>query len=124
MSLRLRIVAAIALVLALGSGLGLALAGWQARQWLKGELESAQESAELVVAREFSNLPRASRPDRELDALIATFDGDRHLKARLIGADGREISASWPATSKPPPAWFGALLREDVAPLRLAVPGD
>src|SRR5579859_2247852 len=99
MSLRLRIVAAIVLVLALGSGLGLALAGWQARQWLRGELESAQDSAELAVARDFSSLPKAAQPDHELDALIATFDGDRHLKARLLAADGRELAASWPATS-------------------------
>jgi two-component system sensor histidine kinase UhpB len=122
MSLRLRIVAAIVLVLALGSGLGLALAGWHARQWLREELTSAQASGRLEAARTFADLPHAQQPGPELAALIADFDGNRHLQARLLRADGAVIVASQPAPADAPPDWFSSLLRQDIAPMRLAAP--
>jgi two-component system sensor histidine kinase UhpB len=122
MSLRFRIVAAIVLVLALGSGLGLALAGWQARQWLRGELVSAQVSGELTVTRAYADLGRSDAPDRDLRGLIATFDDNRHMQARLIAPDGRVLAASRLEPATPPPAWFAALLRQRVAPVRLVSP--
>jgi two-component system sensor histidine kinase UhpB len=122
MSLRLRIVAAIVLVLASGSGFGLALAGWHARQWLREELTSAQLSGRLAVTRAFIDLPRQGDPAHELAGLIATFDGNRHLQARLLGPDGRTLAVSHPAPVAEPPAWFTGALRQEIAPLRLAVP--
>jgi two-component system sensor histidine kinase UhpB len=123
MSLRFRIVAAIVLVLVSGSALGLALAGWQARQWLRGELVSAQASGELAVHRAYGDLQRSDSPEPDLGALIATFDGDRHLQARLIGADGRLIEASRLEPVTAPPAWFAALLHPRVASASLVAPG-
>jgi len=123
MSLRFRIVAAIVLVLVSGSALGLALAGWQARQWLRGELVSAQASGELAVRRAYADLPRSASPEPDLSALIATFDNDRHLQARLVGADGRLIRASRLAPVTAPPAWFAAMLHPRVAPASLVSPG-
>jgi two-component system, NarL family, sensor histidine kinase UhpB len=122
MSLRFRIVAAILLVLVLGSGLGLALAGLHARQWLYGELTSAQVSGELAVARAYADLRRSDAPDRDLRELIATFDGNRHLQAVLIGADGRVLAASRSEPAANPPAWFAALLRDTIRPIRLPAP--
>ncbi|HLI67739.1 MAG TPA: histidine kinase [Caulobacteraceae bacterium] len=122
MSLRFRIVAAIVAVLALGSALGLALAGLQAREWLRGELISAQTSGELTVSRAYADLRRSDAPDRDLRALIASFDGDRHLQALLVSPDGRVLAASRLEPAAPPPAWFGALLRQPIAPVRLASP--
>ncbi len=122
MSLRTRIVAAIVLVLALGAGLGLALAGWQARQWLRGELVSAELSGELSVSRAYVDLKRSDAPERDLRALVATFDGNRHLQALLIAGDGGLLSASRPEPATAPPAWFGALLHQHIAPVRLPSP--
>jgi two-component system sensor histidine kinase UhpB len=122
MSLRARIVAAIVLVLILGSGLGLALAGWHARQWLRAELTSAQMSGALAVTQGYADLPRAAEPGAELRQLIATFDGNRHLQATLVGPDGRTLAASTPAPAEAPPAWFASLLREDIVPVRLPSP--
>jgi len=122
MSLRFRVVAAIVLVLVTGSALGLALAGWQARQWLRGELVSAQESGKLAVTRAYADLARSDAPEPDLRALIATFDGNRHLQARLIGPDGRLVVASRLEPVAAPPAWFAALLHPPVAPARLASP--
>ena len=122
MSLRFRIVAAIALVLVLGSCLGLALAGWHARQWLREELVSAQESGALEVSRAYADLKHSDQPAQDLKDLIATFDGNRHLQAVLIGPDGRVIAASTPTPATPPPGWFAALLREAITPERLIAP--
>jgi two-component system sensor histidine kinase UhpB len=122
MSLRARILAAIVLVLASGSGFGLALAGWHARQWLHEELTSAQLSGRLTVRRVFADLRRDQAPNSELASLVATFDGDRHMQAMLLGADGRVIAASTPHFSTEPPAWFTAWLRQSVPPMRLAAP--
>jgi two-component system, NarL family, sensor histidine kinase UhpB len=123
MSLRLRILVAIVLVLASGSGLGLALAGWQARQWLHEELWSAQLSAHLQVARAFADLPPTGAPPRRLAGLVATFDGNRHLQAVLLGPDGQMLAASQPTPASPPPDWFSDLLRQHIATARLAAPG-
>ena len=100
MSLRLRILIAIGLVLALGSGFGLALAGWHARQWLREELVSAQDSGRLEVTRAFAGLTSA-QPRGDLTALIADFDGNRHLQARLLDVGGRVVAASHPAPASP-----------------------
>jgi two-component system sensor histidine kinase UhpB len=122
MSLRFRIVAAIFAALVLGSGLGLALAGWHARLWLRGELTSAQAGGELAVRRAYADLGQSQTPARDLRGLIATFDGDRHLKALLIGPGGEVIAASRPEAAPAPPDWFAALLRQRIEPVRMAAP--
>jgi two-component system, NarL family, sensor histidine kinase UhpB len=123
MSLRLRIVAAILLVLVFGSGCGLALAGAQARHWLREELTSAQDSGRLETARAVAEMPLTDQPDRQLVPLIADFDGNRHLQAWLVTAQGEVLATSQPAPADPPPDWFYYLLHQDVAPAKLAVPG-
>ena len=122
MSLRLRIVAAVVLVLVFGSGFGLALAGQHARHWLRDEMTSAQESGRLETVRAVAEMPLTAQPDRELVPLIADFDGNRHLQAWLVTAQGEVLATSNPAPAEPPPDWFYYLLRQDVPPVRLAVP--
>jgi len=122
MSLRYRVVIAVVLVLVLGAGAGLALAGWQARHWLRGELTSAQASGQLAVTRAYSDLGRSDAPTQDLKALVATFDGNRHIQAVLTAPDGRLLAASDPEPATLPPRWFAALLRERIAPVRLIGP--
>jgi two-component system sensor histidine kinase UhpB len=123
MSLRFRILLAFVLVVALGSGAGLTLAGWEARQWLRDQLWSAQLSGHLQVARAFAQPPSGERPPPSLAGLVATFNGDRHLQAVLLDEAGRVIAASQPAPARPAPAWFSDPMRPDIPPTRLAVPG-
>lgn len=123
MSLRMRILVAVVAVLAFGSWAGLALAGWHARQWLREELTSAQQSGRLEASRAFAELPRSEAPTRDLEALVASFDGNRHIQALLVRSDGATLAASTPAPAAAPPGWFASLLREEVAPVHLAAPG-
>ena len=124
MSLRLRILLAFVLVLVSGSGVGLALAGWEARQWLHEELWTAQLSAHLQVARAFSELQHDGEPPRTVGGLVATFSGNRHLQAVLVDPGGKVIAASQPAPAGPAaPGWFADLMRPDIQPTRLAIPG-
>jgi two-component system sensor histidine kinase UhpB len=122
MSLRLRIVAAVVLVLVFGSGFGLALAGQHARHWLRDEMTSAEDSGRLETMRAVAEMPLTDHPDRQLAPLIADFDGNRHLQAWLITPQGEVLATSRPAPADPPPDWFYYLLRQDVPPVKLAVP--
>ncbi len=123
MSLRLRILTAIVLVLALGAGIGVALAGWQARGWLRDELWTAQFSAHLELARDLADLPPEAQTPKKLAGLVATFNGNRHLRAVLVTPEGRVLAASEVAPAPPPPSWFPPLLREDIEPARLLTSG-
>jgi two-component system, NarL family, sensor histidine kinase UhpB len=67
-------------------------------------------------------MPLSDNPDRQLVPLIADFDGNRHLQAWLVTAQGEVLATSRPAPAEPPPDWFYYLLRQDVPPVRLAVP--
>jgi two-component system sensor histidine kinase UhpB len=85
-------------------------------------MTSAQESGRLETVRAVAEMPLSSNPDRQLAPLIADFDGNRHLQAWLITAQGEVMATSRPAPADPPPDWFYYLLRQDVPPVRIAVP--
>lgn len=122
MSLRLRVVMAIAFVLVLSSALGAALAGWQADQALKEELQAALAGGRQTVQSAFEDLPRSDHPARDLRQLIATFDGNRHVGASLYAIDGRLLLNSHPIPVKPSPPWFAAFFHPPVAMVRLEPP--
>jgi two-component system sensor histidine kinase UhpB len=120
MSLRLRVLAAIAMVVVLGAAGGAVFAGWVARQALRDELSAAMTSGRQAVERAL-----AANPGRtELTALIAAFDGDRHLVARLVDEHGAAVSVSRPpASSHPAPDWFVALLDPRLNAVGFGAPG-
>jgi two-component system sensor histidine kinase UhpB len=85
-------------------------------------MTSAEESGRLETVRAVAEMPLTDHPDRQLAPLIADFDGNRHLQAWLITAQGEVLATSQPAPAEPPPDWFYYLLRQDVPPVKLAVP--
>ena len=103
MSLRYRVVIAVVLVLLIGAGAGLALAGWQARHWLRGELTSAEASGRLAVVHTYASLDRSRAPGRDLTTLVATFDGNRHIRAVLADSAGKVLAQSAPEPATAPP---------------------
>ena len=81
--------------------------------------------ARQTVASAFEDLGRSDHPARDLRQLVATFDGNRHVRAVLIDAQGRAAAAS--SVTRPAlagaGAWFARLLGPTPSPARLAVPG-
>ncbi len=123
MSLRARVVSLIAAVLLIAMTLGVGVAGYQARHALAAELDAGLGGARQTVRGAFEDLPNSDHPARDLRQLVATFDGNRHVRASLIGADGQTALASRTLPpDRPAPPWFGRLLGSTPAPLRIAVP--
>lgn len=124
MSLRARVVALIGGVLLLSMLLGALVAGVETRVTLKAELAAGMDGAQQTVASALQDLPKSDHSTRDLRQLIATFDGNRHVRAALAGPDGRPMLASRTETpDRPAPRWFRRLLGPDPAPVHIAVPG-
>ena len=123
MSLRFRLVSTITALLVLCLVVGLTLAGLTARQFLRSELSSGLESARLTVEKTLEDLPSSDHPERDLMALRAIFDGDRHVVASLLDQNGHVIAQSDPAkvASRPPTA-FVALFRTPLTPVLRKTP--
>jgi two-component system, NarL family, sensor histidine kinase UhpB len=106
MSLRIRLILLVTLALALSLALGGTLAWLNARRSVATEMDAA-----LAVARQTVESGIASAngsPDwrRDLDRLVASFAGNRHLRVSLAG-DG---VVARPSVESPPvgevPRWF------------------
>jgi two-component system sensor histidine kinase UhpB len=111
MSLRARVVCLIGAVLLISMLLGTLVAGYQVRQALRAELAAGLTGAEQTVQRAFEDLPTSDHPARDLRQLVATFDGNRHIRATLTATDGRTAAMSRTIdAAKAPPPWFRRLL--------------
>src|ERR1700753_2060936 len=107
MSLRARVVALIAGGLLLSMLLGALVAGMETRIALKAELAAGMDGAQQTVARAFEDLPKSHHPARDPRQLIATFNGNRHVRAALIGPDGRPVLISRTVgPGRDAPDWF------------------
>lgn len=122
MSLRARVISLIGLVLGLGVVLGVLLAGYEARRTLRAELEAGLVGGRQTVLSAFEDLPRSDHAPRDLRQLIATFDGNRHVWARLTDGQGRPLLASTPPQSKKAPGWFSHLLENPPEAIRIKAP--
>lgn len=111
MSLRLRVVFLIGLVLFASTSLGAVVAGLQVRHVLKAELAAGLGGARQTVLSAFEDLPHSDHPTRDLGQLVATFDGNRHVRAMWV-AKGRGVilASQTEAAGPPPPRWFRDLL--------------
>jgi two-component system, NarL family, sensor histidine kinase UhpB len=123
MSLRARIIMLVAASLLLSVLLGGFVAGYEARRALSAELAAAMRGAELTVDSSLEDLPQSDHPARDLRQLVATFDGNRHVSARLIQNDGRpERVSQTEAVDQPAPAWFVRLLGPPPRPIQVDLP--
>ncbi|HZZ68166.1 MAG TPA: histidine kinase [Phenylobacterium sp.] len=124
MSLRARVVALIAGVLLISLLLGAAAAGYQAREALSAELAAGLGGAQQTVNSAFEDLPNSDHPARDLRQLVATFDGNRHVRASLMIPGGRAaLTSHTRSAGAPAPPWFGRLLGPSPAARQIAVPG-
>ena len=122
MSLRSRVLVAIALVLCINAALGAGLAAVRAHAALRSELAAAMQGAERSVRDALRARP-ASDPG-DLPRLVQGYDGDRHLRAELLGADGRQRLASTPfRPANAVPGWYSALVDPKLPAVTLAARG-
>jgi two-component system, NarL family, sensor histidine kinase UhpB len=121
MSLRFRLITLVCLALVVSLALG-GITGWvNASRSVRTEMRSALLVGRQTIDIAIERLQQAPDPSRHLDELVASFEGNRHLRVRLIG-EAPAVTA--PVVEKPPfgalPDWFVHLIR--VAPVVDRVP--
>jgi two-component system sensor histidine kinase UhpB len=122
MSLRSRVLVAIAMVLCINAALGAGLAAVRAHAALRSELAAAMQGAERSVRDALR--ARVTADPGDLRRLIQGYDGDRHLRAVLLGPDGRPRLISTPfRPTVAAPEWFSVLVDPRLAAATLAAPG-
>jgi two-component system sensor histidine kinase UhpB len=111
MPLRRRLLALVALVLALCLIGGGALNYWYGLRKIDLEMSSAIEVAGSAVGDALSTISPGADVRLQVDRIITSFDGDRHIVARLVAADGNVINASrLEKPTDPSPRWLYRML--------------
>lgn len=124
LSLRGRLIACIAAVLAFSLGVGTVVALHNAAHLVRTELRVTLDVAGQAVRDGMEDLAAEPDPAAALRRRVATFDGDRHIVARLLD-DGGGMRAQ--SVLRPPPeivpGWFRWLLAPTLPPRSIRVPG-
>jgi two-component system, NarL family, sensor histidine kinase UhpB len=111
MTLRVRLIVLVAFVLLVSVLLGGMLAWWHAAQSARTEMQAALLSGEHRVRDSIEYLPEVADREGDLRRLIATFNGDRHVRAALLNTRGQSVAQSILSTPlHPTPDWFFSLL--------------
>ena len=125
MPLRVRLIVLVALVLFASLACGSVLVGWRAVNSVRVELRAALDVGIQTVHNGFDDLAHDDDRAAGLARLIATFNGNRHVRATLLDASGQPVAASkLLAPSQPAPDWFRYLIGGDFPDQRLAAPSS
>lgn len=125
MPLRLRLIALVGVVLLLSVAGGGALVAWRAAHSVQTELRAALDVGAQTVRNGFAEMAETDGPAKELRRLVATFDGNRHVRASLVDTLGNTTAVSnlFPPTQQVP-GWFVRLIMSQPPEIRLPVPTD
>ncbi|HKM71416.1 MAG TPA: histidine kinase, partial [Stellaceae bacterium] len=111
MSLRFRLIGMVCVALVVSLALGAATAWINASRSVRTEMRSALLVGRQTIENAIERLQNSGDPLHDLEDLVASFDGNRHLRVRLIG-EGEAITA--PIVERPPfgplPGWFIRLI--------------
>jgi len=109
--LQLRLIASVAAALVITTCLSVVPIYWHAKSKVATEMQAALAVGEQVAKNEIQSGESSRDLSRRLDLMVAHFNGDRHLKAKLVTAAGGTIVSSRLA---PPdnttPQWFRRFL--------------
>lgn len=123
MSLRGRVIALVGLVLLVSVSIYIAIAWTGARQVLSAELDAAHNGGIQTARSAFEDLPHSAHAQRDLRQLVATFDGNRHLKASLLDRMGRvRVASDVALPTTPAPRWFARSLAPGRVRTTMVVP--
>lgn len=125
MSLRRKLLLSITLVLVASLMAGGLLTYWQSVRRLEVEMSSALAVGGATLRNAVATHQNLSDTGLVTSSIVALFDGDRHIEARLNRVDGTVIAQSRRAKpAVPPPAWLAKLLLGTPETRSLMVPGD
>jgi len=121
MSLRFRLIGLVCIALVASLVLGGLMAWVNASRSIRTEMHSALLVGRQTIENAIERLQNAPGPSRSLDDLVASFEGNRHLRVRFIG-EAETVAA--PVVERPPfgalPGWFVRII--GVAPVTDRVP--
>ncbi len=108
MSLQLRVLGSIAILLVLTLLCGGALLSWHARSLVEVQVRTAFRGAENSVR---DTLESDIQHTVTLRQVVASFEGQRHVRAALVNESGKVIARSEIGRIEDPaPAWFARLM--------------
>ncbi len=111
MPLRRRLLALVALVLVLCLVAAGVLTYWHGLRKIDLEMSSAIAVGSSAISDALSTIGPNADAGVQLQRLVSSFDGDRHVVARLIAPDGSVVRTSrLKPPSDPPPHWLYWLL--------------
>lgn len=123
MQLRHRLLISITIVLLVSLLTGAVLSYWTAVRKIDLEMSSALAVGEGTVRDALTVLAAAPAPQAQLATLIGSFDGDRHLQATLVSADGKKIQESQVREpTDPPPQWLYRIVAGNIQSAALDLP--
>jgi two-component system, NarL family, sensor histidine kinase UhpB len=123
MSLRLRLIALVCLLLLTSISGGGALIIWHAAGRVQTELLAALHVGANAVQNALRELNTAGDRATDLRRLVATFDGDRHLRATLLDAAGSPaVTSRLFVPTQTVPGWFARLIGNRVPALQIPAP--
>jgi two-component system sensor histidine kinase UhpB len=107
MPLRSRLLISVACAMLAGMAFGCLLTVWQARSSIATEVDAALAVGRQTVSAALVDLAESADRRRDLLRIIAIFDGNRHIRASLVGRDGVRLAQSTVApVDGNVPDWF------------------
>ncbi|MGH6841620.1 MAG: LapD/MoxY N-terminal periplasmic domain-containing protein, partial [Methylocella sp.] len=121
MSLPFRLICLIASVLAVSLAVEGAIVSFHASRSVETEMNSALLVGQQIVKSALAQLPDSTDRRRGLEALVAAFKGNRHLRVSLIGGAAATVEST-PEGSHfgAAPSWFVRFL--GITPVAARVP--
>lgn len=104
---------------------GALLTYWHAQRKIDLELSSSVAVAESTAQVALEDAARANNPREGLRRVVHAFDGNRHVRAKLIGPAGQETDRSTVRIPEPddaPPRWLSGVLEQPPKVVRVALP--
>ncbi len=124
MSLRTTLAVGLGSILLFSLICGSALVYWHAVDKVATEMDAALVVGEQTIRNTLANMRQGALVPTELTTIVKGLDGDRHLRAELLAADGSVLARSTPLPpTEPAPSWFYNMLATRPGVRRILVPG-
>jgi two-component system, NarL family, sensor histidine kinase UhpB len=123
MPLRVRLIALIGSVLLASLACGSVLVAWRAAHSVRTELRAALDVGTKSIRNGLDELVAQDDRARAVRHLVATFNGNRHVRATLLDAqDGPLAVSRLLVPTDPAPGWFRYLIGGKLDPVHVPVP--